>query len=129
MDNFDFKEYLYKFEQDFLVYGFENGFFNKKKEDVPLKCKLLTTKFGGFIEHEFTYEKFLAINYYGLFKFSSEIFRKINNYKHIFINIRVIKSPLIHFNSIKKDTITKIAPHLAEDFQKFKDHVVFLRWK
>lgn len=130
MDKIVLEKYMIKFETDFIARGFEGGLVGSPK---PMIISLRPGKFAGsdlekFIGRKFICDKLLAINYYGFFKLSSEAYRAIESIKNVFPGIRSIKSPAIHFNSIKIEKISEIAPHLVGDFVEFKNHIVSLRW-
>ena len=127
----ELKEYINKLEEKVIVAGFNNNVFGKrKKEIVPLRSgKLASTTFADFVGGSFNHNSLLAINYYGLYKLSNNIIDTVNKAENIFSEIRSIKSPVIHFNSIKMEQVFLLAPELGEEFLDFKKHLVRLRWK
>ncbi|MGD9156824.1 MAG: hypothetical protein PVG39_00320 [Desulfobacteraceae bacterium] len=126
----NFKDYLCKFERQVIYTGFMMGRFGERKEEiVPLRYgKLSKSEFGEFIEKTFDAGVLLAINYYGLFKLSTEIIKAAESVRHIFGEIRSIKSPVVHFNSIKIEDVKELAPELFPDYLEFKKYIVELRW-
>lgn len=123
-------EYLNEFENKVIIEGFKKGVFGKRIEEiVPLRNgKLTNTGFGSFIGRSFKCGVLLSINYYGLFKLSEEIINLSEKAGIIFSEIRSVKSPVIHFNSIKLEQIKLLAPELLQDYDEFKKYVVNLRW-
>lgn len=126
----NYLKYLQEFEQKVICKGFIIGHFNKRKEEiVPLRnSKLSKTEFGEFIGKTFNCNERLAINYYGLFKLSTEIIKAADSVKHIFGDVRSIMSPVIHFNSIRIEDVKKIAPDLFSYYPDFKKHIIDMRW-
>jgi hypothetical protein len=126
----NFKEYMERFEQEVIVPGFEAKILgNRKEEVVPIRNgKLVNTDFGAFIDRTFFYNGMLSINYYGLFKLSSGIITATANIKKIFPDIRSIKAPVVHFNSIKIEQIKEISPEVFNLFPEFRTEVIRLRW-
>lgn len=123
------KEYLLQFEKDVLIKLFENVYLTRIPEPVPLKKgKIHNTAFGNFIESAFEFQEVFAIDYYGLFKISTEIIKIKLNHIHTFPAIKIINSPVIHFSSVKKEQVQELAPDLYNDFDNFKKHLVHLRW-
>jgi len=135
-----YKNYMRRFEREVIYTGFmmgrfckhKNGFIAGRKpieEIVPLRYgKLSKSEFGEFIGKIFDAPVLLAINYYGLFKLSTEIIKAAESVKHIFGEIRSIKSPVVHFNSIKIEDVKELAPELFPDYPEFKKYIVGLRW-
>lgn len=123
-------EYLNQFESKIIVEGFKKEVFGKRIEEiVPIRSgKLTNTGFGSFIGRSFKCGILLSINYYGLFKLSDEIVNISENAKIIFSEIRSVKSPVIHFNSIKPEQVKLLAPELLKNYDEFKKYVVNLRW-
>lgn len=127
----DFEKYLIEFERKIFIEGYKNGLFNKRDpEIVPLKNqKLSNTSFGRFIGNQFKFDQVLSINYYGLFKLSSEIVNVAEQARQIYnFGIRSIKVPVIYFSSLRIETIKKLSPELFIDYPEFKKHIVNLRW-
>jgi hypothetical protein len=127
----DFEQYLEEFEQNVIVEGYKKGIFGERKaEVVPLRRgKLSTSPIGNFVGKQFKFPKLLAINYYGLFKLSDEIFNAVDSVKDIFHEVRTIKSPVVHFSSVTMEHVREVAPEMLQDFPEFKKHLVELRWK
>ena len=126
----NYQKYLYEFEKQIICSGFASDYFKKRKEEiVPLRYgKLSKSEFGEFIGKTFNAEILLAINYYGLFKLSTEIIRAAKSVNHIFGEVRSIKSQVIHFNSIRIEDVKNLAPELVIDYPEFKKYIVGLRW-
>ena len=123
-------KYLNQFENKVIIEGFKKGIFGKRIEEiVPLRNgKLTSTTFGNYIGRSFVYKALLSINYYGLFKLSTEIINAAKNAETIFSEIRSIKSPVIHFNSVKIEQVKELAPELVQEYSDFKKYIVDLRW-
>lgn len=127
----DYKKYMTDFEKEVICRGFMDNVFGKRCEEiVPLRFgKMSETQFGSFMGKTFVFNKVLAINYYGYFKLSSQIIVIKNQASKIFGELRSIKSPVVHFNSIRIEDVKSFAPQLFDDFLEFKKYIVGLRWE
>jgi len=130
MDGKQLKYYLLEFERSVIKLGVERGVFGDGKEEVvPLRSgKLSKEPLGEFVGDIFDSDKVIAINYYGLYKLSRGIFRAVESVKIMFPDVRSIKSPVVHFNSLKAENIIALAPNLAPGYDEFKKYIVRLRW-
>lgn len=130
MDGKQLRYYLLNFEKDVVEIGFEKGIFDVGRgEAVPLRAgKLSKEPLGKFVGDILYSDKVLAINYYGLYKLSRGIYQAVESVKVMFPDVRSIKSPVVHFNSLKTESVITLAPHLAPEFEEFKKYIVELRW-
>ena len=121
------EKYLELFEKNIIIGGVESGFIKPKSVMVPVKDgKLDSTPFGNFLGNKFTYDSVLVIDYYGLLKKSDGFANKYDDYKAE-VEIRRLKSDIVHFASIKIEDITNLDKSLAVDFPGFKKYLVDLR--
>lgn len=131
MKNSDyFAEYLLRFEKEVMLEGYSNGLFKGTSEKIlSLRPGKLdnTTEMVGFLGKKFESEKVIAFNFYGFIKFSSGLLNVVEENKKIFPNIKTIKSPVVHFQSIKIEHIQQLSKDLLIDFPEFKRFVVKLR--
>jgi hypothetical protein len=127
-----FQEYLKKFESSVMVKSYE--LFNKNRSGlpfhytVPIRAGSKLKEFKTTIGTNFEYDDILALNYYGYYKVSSYIMKRVKALNNIFPNIRVVSTPVIFFNAILPATVEKISPVLSQDFLAFKDELVRMRW-
>lgn len=123
----NYSEYLDKFETSIS----KSILANRNDEIVPIKNKsknIIDNEFSKFIGDIFKSDKKIAINYYGYYKLSSEIIDTIEEIAKHFPNIKIVKCPVIFFNSIKISDLKKVNRELVKDFYEFKDYIVKLRW-
>lgn len=125
-----FRQYLNAFEQQVLIYGFQEQVLAWNKLDpVPVRPgKLNPTKFGRFIGNTFECDQLLAFDYYGMVKLSTGITKVVEEHRDLFPGVKLIKAPLITFASIMKEQVLYLSPDLVQGFDAFKDHLVQLRW-
>jgi len=123
-------EYLREFERRVIVEGFFSSLIGKTEEEiVPLRAgRLAKEVLGQFVGKSFRCDSVLAINYYGLYKLSNGIYKAVDSVKMLFPDLRSIKSPVVHFNSLKAENVIALAPDLAPDYEVFKRYIVKLRW-
>ena len=119
-------KYLELFEKNIIIGGIEKGLINFKKVMVPVKNgRLDETPFGNFLKNHFDYQPVLVIDYYGLLKKSKGFLNKCCSYEEV--EIRRLKSDIIHFASIKIEDIANLDKSLASEFPAFKNYLVALR--
>ena len=112
------EKYLELFERNIIIAGIENGTLKVNEVMVAIKDgKLDITPFGKFLGNRFVYDKVLVIDYYGLLKKSKGFLDKCNTYTDV--EIRRLKSPIIHFASIKIEDIDVLDKSLTVDFVGF----------
>jgi len=120
------EKYLDLFEKNIVVAGIENNLIEVKDVMVPVKDgRLDITDFGKFLNNWFDYSSVLVIDYYGLLKKSKGFYDKCASYNDI--EIRRLKSPIVHFASIKIEDVVNLDKSLAVDFVGFKKYLVALR--
>lgn len=120
------EKYLGLFEKNIVITGVEKGLINCNEVMVPVKDgKLDSTPFGKFLGNRFEYDKPLVIDYYGLIKKSGGFIDKYNSYTDV--EVRRLKSSIVHFASIKIEDIVNLDKDLAVDFPGFKKYLVALR--
>ncbi len=118
------QSYLNSFEKTVMIPMYQAGIYNQRMELISSRSgKLQNTNFGLFIKRYFEYEDILALNYYGLVKLSTGL-----SHRNAFDSKRLIRSPVIHFNSVKIEHIEKFNSDLLPDFVKFKQRLVKLCW-
>ena len=125
------EEYMTLFEKEVIIKGYEQGVFCKTPQEqiVPVDGgKLKDSKIGFFTGSAFEYRNLLAINYYGLFKMSSEIHRAVDKAEKIFGKIKTIMTPVVFYNAVKIEHVKDLAPDLLDYYPDFKRHLVELRW-
>ena len=119
-------KYLELFEKNIVIAGIENEALAIKKVMIPIKGgKLDVTPYGAFLGSEFNYDNILVIDYYGLLKKSTGFANACLEYTEV--EIRRLKSNIIHFASIKIEDIVNLDKNLAVDFPGFKKYLVALR--
>jgi len=120
------EKYLDLFEQNIVVAGVENKLIAAKEVMVPVKDgRLDTGSFGKFLGNWFDCSSVLVIDYYGLLKKSKGFLDKCASYDDV--EIRRLKSSIVHFASIKIEDIVNLDSSLAVDFVGFKKYLVALR--
>lgn len=120
------EKYLDLFEKNIVVAGVESEALIVKKVMVPVKDgKLDITPYGSFLGNEFNCDNILVIDYYGLLKKSTGFSDACLEYTEV--EIRRLKSNIIHFASIKIEDIVNLDKDLAVDFPGFKKYLVALR--
>lgn len=130
MDGKKATDYLQEFERRVVIDGFRRELIGKTGEEVvPLRAgRLAKEALGQFVGKSFHCDSVLAINYYGLYKLSSGIYAAVESVRMLFPDLRSIKSPVVHFNSLKAENVIALAPDLAPDYERFKKYIVQLRW-
>jgi hypothetical protein len=125
----DLIDYMKQFEIDVLVKGYnEKLITNRDPEPVPMRPgKYRNTHFGKFLGKTFNYDGVIAINYYGHFKVSTGILRRVEDARSIF-RVKSVMSPIIYFAAIHAADVKKIDPGFIKDFEKYKRYVSKLRW-
>jgi len=120
------EKYLDLFEKNIVMAGIENKLIEAKDVMVPVKDgRLDITPFGKFLSNWFDYNSVVVIDYYGLLKKSKGFLDKCASYDDV--EIRRLRSPIVHFASIKIEDIVNLDPDLAVDFVGFKKYLVALR--
>jgi hypothetical protein len=120
------EKYLELFEKNIVIAGVESNLIVAKDVMVPVKDgRLDNGSFGKFLGNSFSYDKVLVIDYYGLLKKSKGFSDKCASYDDI--EIVRLRSPIVHFASIKIEDIVNLDPNLAVDFVGFKKYLVALR--
>lgn len=119
-------KYLGLFEENVIVKGVESGLLKDNKIMVPIKDGGLdSTQFGRFIGNQFDYDEILVIDYYGLLKKSKGFVDKYTSFKDL--EVKRLKSNVIHFASVKIEDIARLDKSLMVDFPGFKKYIVDLR--
>lgn len=117
-------DYLDQLEQTVLIPMFLNESQDKKVIPISLYPGRLTpTTFGLFIQMMYDCEHILALNYYGLIKLSTGILKE-----NIDSRKMQTKAHMVHFNSLKIEHVEFFNSDLLNDFVKFKNFLVNLRW-
>lgn len=117
-----FQQYLKDFEQQVVIGGVQAKTF-KKTFMVSVKSgKLDSTEFGKTIGTKFEHAGVIVIDYYGLLKRSTGFWDKIKGM--VDVEVKSLKSVVVHFASIKIEHVTDLAPDLVVGFSDFKKHLV-----
>lgn len=118
--------YIGLFEENIILSGIEEGILKTNEVMVPVKNgKLDNSNFGKFLGNRFIYNRVMVIDYYGLLKKSGAFIDKYKSYTEV--EVKRLKSGIIHFASIKIEDITNLDKSLAVDFPAFKNYLVHLR--
>ena len=126
---FEFKKYMEEFEKEVVISGVKQGRLSKV-ESVPVRNgRLEKEKFGRAIGTFIDSEICMVLDYYGLRK-------KTQGFINLLVEVREelsggqVKSlnvPVVHFASIRVDTVETIAPDLVSGFPKFKKMILDMR--
>lgn len=124
------EEYILQLERRVIIPIFIDGVLPAKYHVVPLSGgKLRSTDFASFVGRSFEYSQLLAINYYGYFKLSTGIIEASSVAAKTFKEIKAVRTPVVFFNTLKKCHVKKYDEGLKDDYRRFKDFIVDLRWK
>ena len=121
----NFSEYRDAFEKEIVIAGYEAEILGKMETVTTRQNRLITTPFGHLMGSELDYGRLLILDYYGLLKASRAWYAESE--KHRTDGQRFITAPVIHFPSIKLETLAKLAPHLIVEFHDFKQAVLEAR--
>ena len=120
------EKYLELFEKNIVIPGVESGVLEVNDVMVPVKDgKLDDTPFGKFLGNSFEYKSVLSIDWYGLLKKSTGFRIKCESYTDV--EVKRLRSGIVHFASIKIEDIAKINKTMVTEFPGFKSYLVSLR--
>jgi len=118
-----FKEYMRGLEVGFLVrFSHVLG----KVEFVPVReGRLANTYFGKRVGKKFQSDKVVAIDYYGLYKKSTGLLEEIASMRGK--QVRMIEATVVHFASIRIESVLALAPAQVAGFVEFKNMLLEMR--
>lgn len=129
----DFQEYLNTFETKVIVPGFYKGYWIQEQLVSVRPGKLSIKAFGKKLSGRIQTDELIVVDYYGFQRKSVGFFNRIDSLQRHFVEkqIKTIKSPIVHFGSIKIETLAKITDdlYLLGNFPFFKEILVKLRWE
>jgi len=123
-----FSEYLAKFEKQVVEKGVAEGLFSKIEYAPVRPGRLHKTQFGNKIGSSFVAAVPVVIDYYGLWKKSTGFLKLASEMSAE--NKGQIKSlpvVVVHFASIRIETVAKLSPDLIAEFPKFKNDILTAR--
>lgn len=126
-----FSDHLAQFEQQVMLkyYSVIKGSDSEANvQIIPIRESKKLSEFQEAIGSSFQHPDVMAFNFYGCYKVSSYILRRVKALKDVFPDIKVVRTPVVFFNSIQQEFVEKYAPSLYPDFAEFKEMVVQLRW-
>ena len=124
-----FIEYMEALEKA-IVDEMGRGMLGRTKKMVPARPgRLSLHPIATVLGDKIRTDKVLIIDYYEYMKksigFREEFKRTSRKLKGC--QIKMIPAPVVHFNSVKLETIAKLAPYLVSDFSEFKKAVLDAR--
>jgi len=128
MGHINFKKYLSRFEKSIVVKGFTIGVLGTSQfvsvKNSPINSSTFAYKMGKLLNCE----EVLALDYYGYFKKSKGFYLKVKKEREQLggRQLKMVKSAVIHFNSIKMEDLLKITEdsYLLSNFAEFKCKVL-----
>lgn len=128
MDTTAFQCLLNNFENEVIINGASSYVLKHlvKTSDIPVSgCKLYRSHFGEKMGYVVETDMVLTIDYYGYLKKSRGLIELINGCG----NIKIIKSQVIHFASIKIEDVVNATDNVEVivSFPKLKDMILKAR--
>lgn len=126
MDVESFKAYLEAFEQKVVILGQDELGSSERVSVMPQKFPV--PAFVEQIGSHIMSADMLVFDIYGFKKKSLGFTHAAHEAQTVsHMQVRFIRCPVIHFASIKFETIRRLAPELVMDFPDFKKYLLDLR--
>jgi len=125
MDRRAFDSYMTLFESDVIEVGIKRGLFSRQ-EFVPMRDgRLSRTMFGRVLGTRVRSSHPFAVDYYGLMKKSTGLLAQVGMATGV--QVKMVETVVVHFASVRIESIAFLAPKLVQDFPIFKQLV--LQWR